>query len=50
MIDKKMFGRKAEGGFYKLVKENNKMTKHSLNLQTLEYSKSIKYKIHELRY
>ena len=45
MIDKKMFGRKAEGGFYKLVKENNKMTKHSLNLQTLEYSKSIKYKI-----
>ncbi len=45
MLKNKMIGRKAEGGFYKLINKNNKKIKYSLNLITREYSISKKTKI-----
>ena len=49
MLENKMIGRKGEGGFYKLINKNNKKIKYSLNLNTREYSISIKTKIENLK-
>ena len=43
MLDNKMIGRKGDGGFYKLINNNNKI-KYSLNLNTRQYSVSLKSK------
>ena len=40
MINNKLIGRKGDGGFYKLINQNNNKIKHSLNLNTRKYSKS----------
>ena len=42
MLDKKLIGRKGDGGFYKLVNKNNKKIKYSLNLKSMEHHPSIK--------
>ena len=42
MLENKMIGRKGEGGFYKLINQNDKKIKYSLNLNTREYSISHK--------
>ncbi|SVC19541.1 uncharacterized protein METZ01_LOCUS272395, partial [marine metagenome] len=49
MLENKMIGRKGEGGFYKLINKNNKKIKYSLNLNTREYSISIKTKIENFK-
>ena len=38
MLEKSLIGRKADGGFYKLGEVDGKKMKHSLNLNTREYS------------
>ena len=45
MLENNMIGRKGEGGFYKLIIENNKKVKYSLDLKTRKYSISFKHKI-----
>ncbi|PPR44383.1 MAG: putative 3-hydroxyacyl-CoA dehydrogenase [Alphaproteobacteria bacterium MarineAlpha5_Bin6] len=49
MLDNKLIGRKGTGGFYKLVHENNKKIKHSLNLNSKKYSKSSKPNIQNIK-
>ena len=48
MINNKLIGRKGDGGFYKLINQNNNKIKHSLNLNTRKYSKSSKPEIQNL--
>ena len=48
MLKNKMIGRKGNGGFYKLVQDNGKKIKHSLNLKTREYNVSKKAQIDNL--
>ena len=48
MINNKLIGRKGDGGFYKLINQNNNKIKHSLNLKTRKYSKSSKPEIQNL--
>ena len=49
MLENKMIGRKGEGGFYKLINKNDKKIKYSLNLNTREYSVSVKTKIENFK-
>ncbi len=49
MLDNKLIGRKGSGGFYKLVDEDNKKIKHSLNLNSKKYSKSLKPNIQNIK-
>ena len=49
MLDNKLIGRKGSGGFYKLVDEDNKKIKHSLNLNSKKYSKSFKPNIQNIK-
>jgi len=49
MLKNKMIGRKGKGGFYKLIKKNDKKIKYSLNLYTREYSISQKTKIENFK-
>ena len=49
MLKNKMIGRKGNGGFYKLVQDNGKKIKHSLNLKTRKYSVSKKAQIDSLK-
>ena len=49
MLKNKLIGRKGGGGFYKLINKNDKKIKYSLNLNTREYSVSIKTKIENLK-
>jgi len=49
MLDQKMFGRKSNGGFYKLGKVDGKNRKHSINLNSRKYSVSNKANIDTLK-
>ena len=49
MLDNQLIGRKSSGGFYKLVYEGNKKIKHSLNLSTKKYHRSLKPNIPNIK-
>ena len=49
MLKNKLIGRKGDGGFYKLVNKNNQKIKYSLNLNTCEYSISLKPNIQNIK-
>ena len=49
MLEKKMIGRKGTGGFYKLIKKNDKKIKYSLNLNNRKYYISKKPRIENFK-
>ena len=50
MLEHNLIGRKADGGFYKLIEVGGKRVKHSLNLNTREYAVSKKPSIESLNF
>ena len=50
MLEHDLIGRKADGGFYKLIELDGKRVKHSLNLNTREYEVSKNPSIESLNF